>query len=98
MENTNVTHELSKDISKMIEDGKKAEEIRKAWNVRSNTFRHWLEQLMLTPPHFLDSPFLKLRTAILERGLKDTNILKMLHAATEPSEATSDKTVILSEL
>ena len=98
MEKTNLTLELSKNICEMIEESKTAEEIRKACNVQANTFRHWITQAVLLPPRDMDSPMLKLRNAIIERVLKDTAVLGMLKAASEPSENKSYKTTILSEL
>ena len=98
MEKTDLTLELSKHICEMIEESKTAEEIRKACNVQANTFRHWITQAVLLPPRDLDTPMLKLRNALLNRVLKDTAILGMLKAASEPAETKSYKTTILSEL
>lgn len=98
MENTDLTHEISKNICEMIEEDKTAEEIRKTCNVQANTFRHWITQSVLLPTRDLDGSLQKLRNAIIERILKETVILGMLKAAEVPSEKITRKHVILSEL
>ena len=98
MEKTDLTPKLSKNICEMIEENKPSEEIRKACGVSANTFRHWIEQAVLLSTQDLDPPLSQLRDAIIARVLKDTAILGMLKAASEPSETKSYKTTILSEI
>ena len=98
MEKTDLTPKLSKNICEMIEENKPSEEIRKACGVSANTFRHWIEQAVLLSTQDLDPPLAQLRNAIIARVLKDTAILGMLKAASEPSETKSYKTTLLSEL
>ena len=98
MEKTDLTPKLSKNICEMIEENKPSEEIRKACGVSANTFRHWIEQAVLLSTQDLDPPLSQLRDAIIARVLKDTAILGMLKAASEPSVTKTCKTTILSEL
>ena len=85
MGKTDLTPKLSKKICEMIEENKPSEEIRKACGVSANTFRHLIEQAILLSTPDLNVPLSQLRNAIIARVLKDTAILGMLKAASEPS-------------
>ena len=98
MGKTDLTPKLSKELCEMLEENKSSEEIRKACDISANTFRHWIEQAVLLSTRDLDAPLAQLRNAILNRSLKDTALLGMLKAASEPSETKSYKTTILSEI
>ena len=98
MGKTDLTPKLSKELCEMLEENKSSEEIRKACDISANTFRHWIEQAILLSTQDLDAPLAQLRNAIIARVLKDTAILGMPKAASEPSENKSYKTTILSEL
>ena len=97
METTELTTKIAKKVCDMIQDDATAEEIRKKYGIQANTFRHWITNSLLLPTSELDSPLLKLREALIARTLKDTAILGMLKAASEPSEHKSYKTTILSQ-
>ena len=86
----------AKEISDLIEKGKTLDEIRKSTVFHGGTINAWITESLLSDD--IDSALSTLRTAIIERLLKDTAVLGMLKAASEPSENKSYKTTILSEL
>ena len=86
----------AKEISDLIEKGKTLDEIRKSTVFHGGTINAWITESLLSDD--IDSALSTLRTAIIERILKDTAVLGMLKAASEPSENKSYKTTILSEL
>ena len=88
--------QTAKEISNLLEEGKSLDEIRKLVKQHGGTINAWIADALLSKD--LEAPLSKLRDAIIARVLKDTAILGMLKAASEPSETKSYKTTILSEL
>ena len=86
----------AKEISELLEEGKPLDEIRKSVTPHGGTINAWIADALLSQD--LDAPLAQLRNAIIARVLKDTAILGMLKAASEPSETKSYKTTILSEI
>ena len=86
----------AKEISDLIEKGKTLDEIRKSTVFHGGTINAWITESLLSDD--IDSALSTLRTAIIERILKDTAVLGMLKAASEPSENKSYKTTILAQL
>ena len=97
LESTSLTLETAKELTEMIEESQLSlKEIGKAIKVHGNTLNAWITESLFGIN--LDQPHATLRTALIQRVLKDTVILGMLKAAETPSRKTSRKTVILSEL
>lgn len=94
--NTNLTLETAEEIRELLEEGNTLKEISKSISRHGHTLNAWIAESLLSDN--IDSALSTLRTAIIERVLKDTAILGMLKAASEPSEYKSYKTTILSEL
>ena len=93
---TKLDFQTAKEISNLLEEGKSLDEIRKLVDQHGGTINAWIADALLSKD--LDTPLSQLRDAIIARVLKDTAILGMLKAASEPSETKSYKTTILSEL
>ena len=88
--------QTAKEISNLLEEGKSLDEIRKLVKQHGGTINAWIADALLSKD--LEAPLSKLRDAIIARVLKDTAILGMLKAASEPSETKSYKTTILCQL
>ena len=88
--------QTAKEISELLEEGKPLDEIRKSVTPHGGTINAWIADALLSQD--LDAPLSQLRNAIIARVLKDTAILGMLKAASEPSVTKTCKTTILSEL
>ena len=92
----NLDIQTAKEISNLLEEGKSLDEIRKSVDQHGGTINAWIADALLSKD--LDTPLSQLRNAIIARALKDTAILGMLKAASEPSETKSYKTTILAQL
>ena len=88
--------QTAKEISELLEEGKSLDDIRKLVSHHGGTINAWIAESLFS--NNLDDALLTLRTAIIERVLKDRIILSMLKAAEHPSEKITRKHVILSEL
>ena len=88
--------QTAKEISELLEEGKALDEIRKSVKWHGGTINAWIADALLSNDIY--DALLTLRNALIQRVLKDTAILGMLKAASEPSENKSYKTTILSEL
>lgn len=88
--------ETAKEISDLLDEGKLLDDIRKSIKHHGGTINAWIAEALLSDSP--DAALSTLRTAIIERVLKDTAVLGMLKAASETSEYKSYKTTILSEL
>ena len=88
--------QTAKEISELLAENKSLEDIRKSISHHGGTINAWIIESLFS--NNTGGPSQILRNAIIDRFLKDRIVVGMLRAAESPSEKTTRKSVILSEL